>query len=138
MGSSISTLRVAFQSFNATFQSQLHLLGLIQQSPGLPVPNPSVSFWSLPASPIADHRSPWVQHVDVVVIGSGITGTSVARTILTHQGGGDPVDVLMLEARQACSGATGRYVWSIPLGKGYSYTKSIIKKWRTHLSCTLP
>ncbi|KAF8554435.1 FAD dependent oxidoreductase [Imleria badia] len=62
-----------------------------------------------PLSPIAHHCSDLPQHADIVVIGSGITGTSVARTLLdrTHAEGKHPV-ILMLEARDACSGATGR------------------------------
>ena len=42
---------------------------------------------------------------DVVVIGSGITGTSFAYNALSRQG---TLRVVMLEARDVCSGATGR------------------------------
>ncbi|KAI6039222.1 FAD dependent oxidoreductase [Pisolithus marmoratus] len=82
----------------------------LQRSPGLPVDNPSQSFWMYPPSPIARHRSEIPDYADFVVIGSGITGTSVARRLLEgcRRAGWDGVRVLMLEARDACSGATGR------------------------------
>ncbi|KAH7910011.1 FAD dependent oxidoreductase-domain-containing protein [Hygrophoropsis aurantiaca] len=75
--------------------------------PGLPSQDPTVSFWTVPAAPIADYQSQTTlpSHADIVIIGSGITGTSFARTVLSH---GEPVHVVMLEARETCSGATGR------------------------------
>ncbi|KAG6333659.1 hypothetical protein ID866_5429 [Astraeus odoratus] len=51
-------------------------------------------------------------HADVVVIGSGISGASFARTLLDldqqRESEGKPLTVVMLEARETCSGATGR------------------------------
>jgi len=41
----------------------------------------------------------------VVIIGSGITGTAAARTLLANS---PDLRVAMLDAREACSGATGR------------------------------
>ncbi|KAI6107934.1 FAD dependent oxidoreductase [Pisolithus sp. B1] len=63
-----------------------------------------------PPSPIAKHCSEIPDYVDFVVIGSGITGTSVARRLLEgcRAAGWNGARVLMLEARDACSGATGR------------------------------
>ncbi|KAI6039216.1 hypothetical protein EDC04DRAFT_2686670 [Pisolithus marmoratus] len=83
----------------------------LQRFPGLPVDGPSRSFWMYPPSPIAKHCSEIPDYADFVVIGSGITGTSVARRLLEgcRRAGWDGVRVLMLEARDACSGATGRY-----------------------------
>ncbi|KAH7920486.1 FAD dependent oxidoreductase [Leucogyrophana mollusca] len=74
---------------------------------GLPSNDPTVSFWTVPPSSIANHRSQATlpSHADIVIIGSGITGTSFARTVLSH---GEPVHIVMLEARETCSGATGR------------------------------
>jgi glycine/D-amino acid oxidase-like deaminating enzyme len=46
------------------------------------------------------------RHVDVLIIGSGITGVSCARTLLRK--GPPSLRVLVLEARDVCSGATGR------------------------------
>jgi glycine/D-amino acid oxidase-like deaminating enzyme len=52
------------------------------------------------------------QEAEVVIIGSGVTGTSIARTLLTSRklAGETPSRpaVVILEARDVCSGATGR------------------------------
>lgn len=52
-------------------------------------------------------------HADVVVVGSGITGASVAHHLLRHHDEdgkkeNEKLNVVMLEAREACWGATGR------------------------------
>lgn len=76
-------------------------------APGLPRPNPTISYWQDPPDAIADLRStaspPEV--ADIVVIGSGISGACIAYNILERL---PSAKVVMLEARQACSGATGR------------------------------
>ncbi|TFK22042.1 DAO-domain-containing protein [Coprinopsis marcescibilis] len=88
----------------------------VQKSPGLPVPNPTSSYWLQTPSPIAKHNAdpsvPLPEYADIVIIGSGITGTSFARTILDYKSGHDvlgaPLKIVMLDARDTCSGATGR------------------------------
>lgn len=74
----------------------------------LPRENPTPSYWQDPPDAIADLRT--TEHLpaeaDTVIIGSGITGAAVAWGLL--QGNPKPGSVLMIEARQACSGATGR------------------------------
>ena len=88
------------------------LAARLKRSPGLPVPHPSLPFWTIPRSPIdtASATTPLPAHVDLVVIGSGITGTSVAY----HALAADPsLTVVVLEARDVCSGATGRCVLSL-------------------------
>lgn len=81
--------------------------------PGLPRQNPTSSYWQDPPSRLAqqqgnnDQSNPKVfpTKADVVVIGSGITGAALAHYFLETR----PSSVLvMLEARTACSGATGR------------------------------
>ncbi|ORY58398.1 FAD dependent oxidoreductase [Pseudomassariella vexata] len=72
----------------------------------LPRADPTQSYWQDPPDDIADLRSTEAlpQSADIVIIGSGISGAAVAWNLFqngTH-------DILMLEARQACSGATGR------------------------------
>ena len=57
---------------------------------------------------------------DVVVIGSGITGCSVARHLLQ---GNDSIHVTVLEARTICSGATGRNGGHIKAVPEYSYAE---------------
>jgi hypothetical protein len=94
------------------------LIERCKATPGLPVPNPSDSYWVNPPSPIAKHGSNAdsviPDYADIVIIGSGITGTSIARTLLNYDAEHNttvrPLKVVMLEARDTCSGATGRYV----------------------------
>ncbi|KAI0878964.1 FAD dependent oxidoreductase superfamily protein [Hypoxylon argillaceum] len=77
----------------------------------LPVPNPTTPYWRSKLHPIDSHRSTTdlPSHSDVVIIGAGISGVSVAY----HLSQADSADsrspsILLLEARQVCSGATGR------------------------------
>ncbi|KIK81486.1 hypothetical protein PAXRUDRAFT_754602 [Paxillus rubicundulus Ve08.2h10] len=82
--------------------------------PAVPINEPTQSFWTYPPSSIATHtsRDTFPTHADIVIIGSGITGASFARTLLDidqeRHGGTGPVSVVMLEAQETCSGATGR------------------------------
>lgn len=84
----------------------------LNADPGVPVSNPTTSFWlkNSPFLDLVDKRSKTLpKYADIVIIGSGITGTSVARTILSECASmGINRRVVMLEARQTCSGATGR------------------------------
>ncbi|GMG04823.1 unnamed protein product [Aspergillus oryzae] len=85
--------------------------------PGIPGPlrESTSSFWFKDPHPqLANMQSPELpQEADVVIIGSGITGASIARTLLEssdqlgHIGKKTPA-VVMLEARDTCTGATGR------------------------------
>ncbi|KAF4773926.1 hypothetical protein HER10_EVM0006669 [Colletotrichum scovillei] len=76
----------------------------------LPVSNPTASFWqSEPDSVISNHQSHELPtSADVVIIGAGISGAFIAHRLLTDQSTHRPKSVLMLEARAAVSGATGR------------------------------
>lgn len=94
----------------------------------LPHDHPTVCYWQAPPDcSVADLRSTpdLPQSTDVVIIGSGISGASVAWHLLnsfsslgydaaSSDEGADKnatpsgLDIVMLEARQACSGATGR------------------------------
>ncbi|KAK0616520.1 FAD dependent oxidoreductase [Immersiella caudata] len=74
----------------------------------LPVKTPTQSHWQDPPDPeIADLRTTpdLPTHADTVIIGSGITGAAIAWNLLQAS---SPGSIVMLEARQACSGATGR------------------------------
>ena len=73
----------------------------------LPVANPTLSYWQDPPDPLADHRTTpdLPTSADTVIIGSGITGAAIAWHLLQSP---NPGSILILEARQACSGATGR------------------------------
>ncbi|KAK6364961.1 hypothetical protein LTS17_011657 [Exophiala oligosperma] len=80
----------------------------ITAPPGLPSKQPSTSAWQEPPGPIAQIQS---QHlpdaVDIVIIGSGLTGCGVAHTLLNHPAAAR-LHITVLEARNAVSGATGR------------------------------
>ena len=77
---------------------------------GLPRDKPCLSFWLANArnENLSDHRTPGTlpEEADVVIIGSGMSGVALAYFLMT--GPDPPQNVVMLEARQICSGATGR------------------------------
>ncbi|CAK7225776.1 hypothetical protein SBRCBS47491_006004 [Sporothrix bragantina] len=79
---------------------------------GLPSDNPSNSYWLQdPSSLLLDHRTTpdLPDEVDVVVVGSGITGSFAADALFEDVTDNDKTKkVLLLEAREACFGATGR------------------------------
>ena len=66
-----------------------------------------MSQWQDPPASISTHRTTpdLPTAVSVLIIGSGITGATIAHTLLSQA---SPPSVLMVEARTACSGATGR------------------------------
>jgi lysine/ornithine N-monooxygenase len=77
---------------------------------GLPTPNSTKSFWhSEPSKTLLGHRttSSLPTEADVVIIGSGISGASAAYHLKQDKDGTD-LNIVMLEAREACWGATGR------------------------------
>jgi hypothetical protein len=82
---------------------------------GLPVPNPSKSYWHKePSQTLLGHRTTEAlpETADVVIVGSGITGAFAAH-FLKNDDKASGSKVVMLEAREACWGATGR-VCDIP------------------------
>ncbi|KAK0444904.1 uncharacterized protein EV420DRAFT_986753 [Desarmillaria tabescens] len=105
MVSNFLLLQVAIDTIREMVSSYRRVTKQIKQSPGLPVSNPITPFWSIPASPIQKEGSSAAlpASADVVITGSGITGTAFACTLLDTD---ESLDVMMLEARDACSGAT--------------------------------
>ncbi|KAM6523115.1 hypothetical protein FSOLCH5_003734 [Fusarium solani] len=98
----------------------------VMEDPGLPRSNPTVSLWQEPPHPtVASIQSPTlIQQTDFVVIGSGITGCSVTKTLLEHPGLGENVKaghVTLLEARTLVSGATGRNGGHLVTAAGHTY-----------------
>jgi heterodisulfide reductase subunit A-like polyferredoxin len=83
-------------------------------SSGLPVPNPTISYWHTtypdPALPPHFRSTPNLpQEATVVIVGSGITGVFAARKLLKDNASKvDGFRVVVLEARDLCGGATGR------------------------------
>ncbi|OAR01672.1 hypothetical protein LLEC1_03980 [Akanthomyces lecanii] len=89
------------------------LLDQVKQDPGLPRPQPTTSFWQVPPHPtLANKRSSNLpDRIDVAIIGSGITGCSVAKHTLeiSAQSASEmAMTVTVFEARTLVSGATGR------------------------------
>ncbi|KAJ9156317.1 tRNA 5-methylaminomethyl-2-thiouridine biosynthesis bifunctional protein MnmC [Pleurostoma richardsiae] len=76
---------------------------------GLPVPNSTKSYWHTePSEKLLGHRTTpeLPATADIVIVGSGMTGSWAAH-FLKH-GKAAHQSVVMLEAREACWGATGR------------------------------
>ena len=105
MGSILSTLYLVYETLNSLYTSYSRLISRLALSPGIPVPNPTLPFWTIPQSDISSEGKEIPAYADVVVIGSGITGTSFAHNALKLDGS---LKIVMLEARSVCSGATGR------------------------------
>ncbi|KAL4890099.1 phosphoenolpyruvate phosphomutase-domain-containing protein [Aspergillus ambiguus] len=78
----------------------------------LPVDNPTRPYWRLDPHPLDEFRStPGLpEQSDIVIIGAGYTGISTAYHLLKLLGSSDKPypAITILEARQICSGATGR------------------------------
>ncbi|KAF7292855.1 FAD-dependent protein [Mycena indigotica] len=107
MGAALSRLRLALASLLDEIREYRKVQSRIESSPGLPVAQPTTPYWSIPVSSISQHGKDdkLPEDVDVVVIGSGITGAAVAHTLFST---GKLPKVVLLEARDACSGATAR------------------------------
>ncbi len=105
MGSAFSKARLVIQALSQLSKTYDTLNERLQASPGLPVPDPTLPLWTVPPKPVPTEPAWLPTYADVVIIGSGITGTSVAYNILARE---KFVRIVMLEARDVCSGATGR------------------------------
>ena len=107
----VTTIFRTIWSLNSQYQK---LLRRAVSPPALPVANPTSSYWldEPPFPELCDMQSPLPEFADVVIIGSGITAAAAARTLLELDSGGSssspPLRVCVLDARQVCSGATGR------------------------------
>ncbi|CAI6269525.1 unnamed protein product [Periconia digitata] len=122
MGTILTTLFNALRAIRAA----LHLLSALSasfnealkrsaNSPGLPVKAPTKAYWqNNPPFPdlvnVSSHELP--KTTDVAIIGSGIAGASIAWSWLHEKrrlcNNGAEEKVVVLEARELCSGATAR------------------------------
>ncbi|POS77598.1 hypothetical protein DHEL01_v204015 [Diaporthe helianthi] len=100
----------------------------MRAAPGYPPANPTLSQWQdhPPFPELVNMQTPGgpPPTADIVIIGSGISGVAIARTVLhelrrknllllplptgRRQPPSPPPRVVVLEARELCSGATGR------------------------------
>lgn len=117
LGRSVTFAFERSQDAQATFDAVGSISECLHQPADLPSANPTRSFWahsSPDANPLAcegSHGS-LTTDADICIIGSGISGISVAYHIAEAVGNktilGAPLRVVILEARDFCSGATGR------------------------------
>ncbi|KAF8152827.1 hypothetical protein K438DRAFT_1987693 [Mycena galopus ATCC 62051] len=103
-------LPLIYRIFKSISDSFSVLSQRVSLDPGLPHPNPSRSYWLEPPSPLNARPAspPLPDYADIVIIGSGIAGAAIARTLLDSSDREQPLRVVMLEGRDFCSGATGR------------------------------
>jgi monoamine oxidase len=76
-----------------------------------PAPCPLEPFWRISPHKLDRHRSTHdlPATADIVIIGGGFAGASIAHHVLPQSVSAQtPPSILILEAREACSGATGR------------------------------
>ena len=78
--------------------------------PHLPVPNSLLPFWRTDPHPLDNHRSTesLPEQSDIVIIGAGYSGASIAHHLLNQSKTDSSPSITIVEARQACSGATAR------------------------------
>lgn len=77
MGQLVSRIKLVFGTLAQLDAEYRAIKEKIDRSPGLPVNEPTLSFWSIPAVNVPTSTNTSLPtHVDVVVIGSGITGLS--------------------------------------------------------------
>ena len=82
-----------------------------QNTPAIaPVPNATLPFWRTDLDEIDEHRT--THHLptecDILIIGAGFSGASTAYHLYKNASSSPNPDVVMVEARQVSSGATGR------------------------------
>lgn len=95
-------------SYNKRDAVHKRIISLVNQDPGLPRNGSSVAFWQEPTHEIANIQSKQLPiEVDIAIIGSGITGCSVAHTLLNNPKLCNK-SIALFEARSLTSGATGR------------------------------
>lgn len=113
----ITTVTSAIRTLSALNAKYQSLLQRVYAGPFSPVENPTVSYWmqNPPFPEIGDIQDDLPAEADVVIIGSGITGAAAAKTVLelssAAAASSSPAkapQVVVLEARQLCSGATAR------------------------------
>jgi hypothetical protein len=109
MGQMISLVRGAIGELLRLKQQYTELSQRIDESPGIPSEPTTKSFWMDPPFSLLGllEGDNMPATADIVIIGSGITGISIARKMLNQQNA-DSKRIVMLEARDLCSGATGR------------------------------
>jgi ribulose 1,5-bisphosphate synthetase/thiazole synthase len=80
----------------------------MSKSKPFPVANATLPYWRTELHDIDSHRSSaeLPAECDIVIIGAGLAGVSTAYFLV--DGNPSPPFIVLLEAREVCSGATGR------------------------------
>lgn len=89
----------------------------------LPVPHATLPYWRTQLHAIDDYRSTesFPEQCDVAIIGAGMAGVMTAYHLCKQMEGRKP-SIVILEAREVCSGATGRNGVSLHAWMGRSWT----------------
>lgn len=76
----------------------------------LPAEKPTLPFWRTELHDLDSFRSTELlpSECDTLVIGAGYAGVSTLYHLLDSSHAPDPSKIVLLEAREACSGASGR------------------------------
>ncbi|CAF1222387.1 unnamed protein product [Rotaria sordida] len=91
-----------------------------------PVDNYCRSYWMSNPDKLANYRSTvdLPLHSDIVIIGSGYSGSACAYYLYKYgQSNKNPLMITMVEARETCSGATGRNGGHLKPDVYYSYKR---------------
>lgn len=88
----------------------------------IPVPDSTKSFWRTEPHALDSHRSTvdLPAESDIVIIGAGFAGAALAYYIFKDDP--QPPSVTILEAREACSGASARNGEQLATASGYGKT----------------
>ncbi|KAJ5570335.1 uncharacterized protein N7459_009765 [Penicillium hispanicum] len=80
----------------------------MSDSSSAPVPNPTTPFWRTATHELDCHRSTpnLPDESDIVIVGAGFAGAALAHFL--YKDNSSPPSIAILEAREACSGATAR------------------------------
>lgn len=111
MSSTSSKVQERLAAIQRTFPDRTKNNVTAKQNPPFPypVPNSTVPFWRTELHPLDSHRSTpeLPKQCEILIIGAGYTGSSMAHHLLEdNEAAGS--SMVILEAREACSGATGR------------------------------
>jgi hypothetical protein len=101
-----STGEVSESIDNLKLANQPLITGKSQKKNFLPVSNPTETFWQQDPHELHDYRSTEhpPQHTEILIIGAGYAGVSTAYHLIKET----QKSITLLEARGACSGASGR------------------------------
>ena len=104
-------LSIKIHSQSRTNSSVKDITNHKMTSKPFPVANGMLPFWRTDPHPLDNHRSSETlpEESDIVIVGAGYAGASVAHHILEQiPAGSKAPSITIIEARQACSGATAR------------------------------